>query len=73
MNILIATNSKKGGMSAFAFAGKAKKKTSPPFDGVCSIMYENMELEFAMKNAQKLRFDLNLRFADNFESLVKKG
>jgi glycerate kinase len=49
---------KKHKKPVFAIGGSVEKEAEIAFDGVFSIMKESMDVEFAMKNASQLLYDL---------------
>jgi glycerate kinase len=54
----VAKWAKKQNKPVFAIGGSVENEAASAFDGVYSIMNESMDVEFAMKNAGKLLYDL---------------
>jgi glycerate kinase len=55
----------------YAIAGSVEKEAATAFDKVYSIMNETMDVEFAMKNAEKLLYDLVLKNVGEWEKSKK--
>ena len=57
----------------FAFGGRVEMEAAYLFDDVFSISDEHMDVEYAMKNAQKLLYRCTLENAKKIETQVAKG
>jgi glycerate kinase len=58
---------KKENKPVFAIGGSVEKEAAAAFEGVFSIMDELMTVEFAMKNAARLLYDLTYKFAGELD------
>ncbi len=69
----VAVHARKFGKPVFALAGKTEKDASPLFDGIFSLVNGPVSLEFAIKNAEELLFNVSFELAKTIQKLKADG
>lgn len=70
---VVANCAKRQLKPVFAFGGLVEKGVAGAFDRVFQITDKQVDPEFAVKNAKQILFDFTLKFAMNFEKMVKES